>query len=220
MSVPDRPGSEPPSPYPAIKNAERFEDKPPTKRSSSFAERSQSPAIARNHLQRQNSDRVLTSSMEVERRNLVHAKATPTNAAHDQLRRLSSTDQRPNSAGSHTEQATAQSISIVSFKEVPRIQSAVLESSPQLEKKKHRTDVEIKKSEHSDVNENVSKESPSNSGANESQTPRLLRRAPKLENLSFEAAAAAAATAAAATSSSKKERVTEKSSLWFEYGQV
>lgn len=208
MSVPDRPGSEhAPSPYLTIKNAERFEDKPPTKRSSSFAERSHSPAIARNQVQRQNSDRVLTSSMEVERRNLAPAKATPTNATHDKLRVLSSTGQRPSSSGSHTEQATAQSIAIVSFKEVPCIQSAVLESSPRLEMKKYRTDVEIKKSEHSNVNENVSGELPSNSGSNDSQTPKALRRVTKLENLSFDTA-------------TKKERVPEKSSLWFEYGQV
>lgn len=205
----DRTDNKQPQSYPTIKNTEIFEDKPPTKRSNSFAERSHSPSVTRSHVQRQNSDRVLTSLHEVDRRSLVYSNSTPTNATRDNLRGLSSADQRLSSSGTQAGNATAQSIGIVSFKEVPRVQSAVLESSPLLEKKKL-TDVELKTSGHFSVEKTALKEVLSSPGSPESQTATGLRRTSKLENLLFEGA----------TPSPKKERVAKTSPLWFEYGEV
>ena len=176
-----------PPPFP-----DRSKEKSLIKRSSSCAERPQSPSLARNPVQRQNSDRVLVSSVEIERRNLSHAKVIPASPSAERPRRPLSVGQRPDAV-----HKAGQSIGIVSFKEVAKVQSAVLES-PQLQRKERVVDLEEKKSEQV-ANEPKLKET-AHRGP---QTPKSLRRTAKVENLA-----------------PKNERGSEKSALWFEYGQV
>ena len=94
---------------------------------------------------------------------------------------------------------TGQSIGIVSFKEVAKVQSAVLEASPQLERKMRDVDPEEKKSEQDLGGEPKLKEAAQRGP----QTPKSLRRTTKVENLA-----------------PRNERSSEKPGLWFEYGQV
>ena len=177
-----------PLPFP-----DKSKEKSQVKRSSSFAERPQSPLLAQSPLQRQNSDRVVVSSMEIERRNLSRVKAIPASPSAERPRRPLSVGQRPNAVSK-----TGQSIGIVSFKEVAKVQSAVLESSPKLERKSQDVDLEEKKSKP-EGKELKFKET----SLRGPQTPKSLKRTFKVENLS-----------------PKNEKVLEKSALWYEYGQV
>lgn len=205
----DKPSTEPSPSQPCIDSSERCEDKPPTKRSSSFADRPQSPSASKSQVQRQNSDRAFRSSMEAERRNLVNSKPTQMGVTPEKPRQTLSAEHRPSMSGKQAEHATAQSIGIVSFKEVPRVQSAVLESSPQMERKQRQMDVE-RKSGHSIVEKNMQKKPSGSPEPRGPQTPKVLRRTPKLEDLSLEAS----------SSSQKTPRTSDKSTLWFEYGEV
>lgn len=86
----------------------------------------------------------------------------------------------------------------MSFKEVPGVQSAVLESSPRIERKERELNPDQKRSAQTG-NEPKLKET-AHRGP---QTPKSLRRTAKVENLA-----------------PTNERDTEKSALWYEYGQV
>ena len=133
--------------------------------------------------------------MEIERRNLSQIKPIPSPASGDRPRRPLSVGQRPESV-----QKTGPSIGIVSFKEVPKVQSAVLESSPRLERKEQSRNDEVK-SEQPDLKlKETAHRGP--------QTPKSLRRTAKFENL-------------ASTKTERTERdSSEKPGLWYEYGQV
>lgn len=166
-------------------------EKTQARRSNSVAERPHSPSLARNQVHRQNSDRVLVSSMEIERRKLSHAKTIPSSPTAQRPQRPLSVGQRPDSV-----QKSGQSIGIVSFTEVPTVQSAVLESSPRLEKKEQAVDPDERKSgETGPKLKETAQRGP--------QTPKSLRRTTKVENLA-----------------PKNENSSDKSALWFEYGQV
>ena len=86
----------------------------------------------------------------------------------------------------------------MSFKEVPGVQSAVLESSPRIERRERELNPDQKRSAQTG-NEPKLKET-AHRGP---QTPKSLRRTAKVENLA-----------------PTNERDTEKSALWYEYGQV
>lgn len=168
-------------------------EKPQAMRSNSFAERPHSPSLARNQVHRQNSDRVLVSSMEIERRKLSHTKATPSSPTSERPRRPLSVGQRPDSM-----QRSGQSIGIVSFTEVPTVQSAVLESSPRPERKEQAVDLDERKS--GEIGSGPKLKETAHRGP---QTPKSLRRTTKVENLA-----------------PKNEKSSDTSALWYEYGQV
>jgi hypothetical protein len=87
----------------------------------------------------------------------------------------------------------------VSFKEVARVQSAVLESSPQLERKERVIDLP----EENNSGEAGSEPKLKETAQRGPQTPKSLRRSTKVENLA-----------------PKNDRGSEKPGLWYEYGQV
>ena len=168
-------------------------EKTQARRSNSFAERPHSPSLARSQVQRQNSDRVLVSSMETERRKLLHTKATPSSSTSERPRRPLSVGQRPDSM-----QRSGQSIGIVSFTEVPTVQSAVLESSPRPERKEQAVDLDERES--GEIQSGPKLKETAHRGP---QTPKSLKRTTKVENLA-----------------PKNEKSSDASALWYEYGQV
>lgn len=144
-------------------------------------------------MQRQNSDRVVISSMETERRGMSQVSAITVSPGGERPRCRLSINQRSDSS-----QMSGKSIGIVSFKEVARVQSAVLEASPQLDRKERVPDVQEEKLSKAEGELNLKETS-----LKGPQTPKSLRRTTKVENLA-----------------SKNERSADRPRLWFEYGQV
>ena len=167
-------------------------DKQQTKRTSSFIIRPQSPLTSRNQVHRQHSDRIVTSSMEIERKkSSLGEPAVPvaTKNKHPQ-----SYCQRSDSI-----QSARQSIGMVSHKDVASVQSAALESNPRIERKEGINQPDKKGSSFKGDEYKVKTR-------RGQQTPLSSWQTSKVDNLE--------------PKNDKNLEKQGKPSLWYEYGQV
>lgn len=167
-------------------------DKQQTKRTSSFIIRPQSPLTSRNQVHRQHSDRIVTSSMEIERKK--SSLGEPAVPVATKNKRPQSYCQRSDSI-----QSARQSIGMVSHKEVASVQSAALESNPRIERKEGIDQPDKKGSSFKGDEYKVKTR-------RGQQTPLSSRQTSKVDNLE--------------PKNDKNLEKQGKPSLWYEYGQV